>query len=186
MFPDLGWGVAHHLRLGASRRALRVIRGAENRLRCAQPLSTPMGYMPRTKEPLVDPNQAIQKHAQWKVAFLEAVSANKPMNAAVLSRDNRCELGKWLYGEAQAIYGLRPAHSQCLARHAAMHVEAGRVAAMLNARYKDEAERMIANGSAFSEASQAFILSLIELENEFAVDRRDWNHEDRQGEQPWI
>jgi len=122
----------------------------------------------RAKEPVVDPNQAIQKHVQWKLKFQQAVAASRPMDPLVLAKDNQCELGKWLYGEAQALYGTRTAHAQCLVRHAAVHVEAGKIAAVLNAQCKEEAKGMLANGSPFSEASNAFILALIELHNQIA------------------
>lgn len=121
----------------------------------------------------MDPNQAIQKHAQWKVGFQRAVLANEPMDVAVLAKDNQCELGKWLYGEAQARYGMRAAHGQCLAHHAAVHVEAAKIAAVLNAQCQNEAEHMLASGSPFLKASTAFILSLIELENQ-NVTEREW------------
>jgi hypothetical protein len=37
---------------------------------------------------------------------------------------------------------------------------------MINAHRNDEAERMLANGSPFSEASKAVAVALIELQNE--------------------
>ncbi len=116
-------------------------------------------------------NEAIRKHARWKAWFQQAVAAGELMNAAILAKDNQCDLGKWLYGEAQSLYGMRPAHALCLARHAAIHVEAARVAAVLNAQCRDEAERMLAVGLPFSQASSALILALIELENQAAAER---------------
>ena len=128
------------------------------------------------KESVVDLNEAIRKHARWKARFQQAVSAGEPMDAAVLAKDNQCDLGKWLYGEAQALYGMRPAHALCLARHAATHVEAARVAAVLNAQCRDEARRMLADGLSFSQASSAFILALIELENQALAERDRLTH----------
>jgi methyl-accepting chemotaxis protein len=120
----------------------------------------------RAKETFVDLNEAIQKHAQWKFRFHQALLNNEPMDAGVIAKDNQCELGKWLYGEARALHGQRKAHAQCLARHTAFHAEAGKVAGTINAKRKDEAERMLANGSPFSEASKAVAVALIELQNE--------------------
>jgi methyl-accepting chemotaxis protein len=119
----------------------------------------------------VDLNKAIQQHTRWRAWFQQAVSSGAPMDAAILAKDNQCEMGKWLYGEAQALYGMRTAHTLCLARHAAIHVEAARVAAVLNAQCRDEAQRMLADGRSFSQASSAFILALIELENQAAAER---------------
>ena len=127
----------------------------------------------------MDLNEAIRKHARWKAWFQQAVSDGEPMDAAILAKDNQCDLGKWLYGEAQALYGMRPAHALCLTRHAAIHVEAARIAAVLNAQCRDEAERMMADGLSFSQASSAFILALIELENQAAAERDRLAHEPR-------
>jgi len=114
----------------------------------------------------MDLNEAIQKHSQWKFRFHQALMTGEPMDAGAIAKDNRCDLGKWLYGEAKALHGQRKAYAQCLARHSAFHAEAGKVAVAVNARLKGEAERMLANGSPFSEASRAVALALIELQNE--------------------
>jgi len=114
----------------------------------------------------MDLNEAIQKHAQWKFRFHQALLKKESMDAGVIAKDNQCELGNWLHGEAKTLYGQRKVHAQCLARHADFHTEAGKVAAVVNARRTDEAERMLANGSQFSEASKAVSVALIELQNE--------------------
>lgn len=124
----------------------------------------------------MDLNEAIRQHTRWKARFQQAVWAGEPMDAALLAKDNQCDLGKWLYGQAQARYGMRPAHALCLARHAAIHVEAARVAAVLNAQCRDEAQRMLADGLSFSQASSAFILALIELENQAVAERERLPH----------
>jgi len=114
----------------------------------------------------MDLNEAIQKHAQWKFRFREALLKNESMDANVIAKDNQCDVGKWLHSEAKSLYAQRPAYAECLARHAAFHAEAGKIATTINAHHKDEAERMLANGSPFSEASKAVSVALIELQNE--------------------
>jgi methyl-accepting chemotaxis protein len=118
------------------------------------------------KETTVDLNEAIQKHAQWKFKFRQALLTNQTMDAAAISKDNNCELGKWLHGEAQTLYGHCKAHAKCIKDHAAFHVEAGKLAVAVNAKRKDEAERMLAAGSAFSEVSKIVAVTLIELQHE--------------------
>ena len=88
------------------------------------------------------------------------------MDAASISKDNNCELGKWLHGEAQTLYGHCKAHAKCIKDHAAFHVEAGKVAVAINARRKEEAERMLRADSAYAEASKRVAVALIELQNE--------------------
>jgi methyl-accepting chemotaxis protein len=113
----------------------------------------------------VDLNAAIQKHAEWKFKFRNAIFSNEPMDAVAISQDNRCEIGKWLHGEAQTLYGKSPAYARCLADHAAFHAEAGKVAAAINQKKQNEAETMISADSAFAHASKKVGLSIVELKN---------------------
>ena len=50
--------------------------------------------------------------------------------------------------------------------HAAFHAEAGKIATAINARKKEEAEKMLAAGSAFAEASKHVSVAIVELGNE--------------------
>ena len=111
----------------------------------------------------MDLNVAIQKHAEWKFKFRNAIFSNETMDAAAIAKDNNCEFGKWLHGEGKALYGQSPRFAICVAGHAAFHVEAGRIAAAINAKKSGEAEKMIAAGSAFSEASKKVSLAIVEL-----------------------
>jgi methyl-accepting chemotaxis protein len=113
----------------------------------------------------MDLDSAIQKHAAWKFKFRNALYSNEPMDAAAISKDNNCEMGKWLHGEAKALYGKNGSYAKCVADHAAFHVEAGRVAVAVNAKKADEAERMMAAGSQFAEISKRVAVSIIELKN---------------------
>jgi methyl-accepting chemotaxis protein len=113
----------------------------------------------------VDLDNAIQKHAEWKFKFRGAMHNNEQLDAAAISKDNNCEMGKWLHGEAKTLYGQTAGQAKCLADHAAFHVEAGKVAAVINARKIEEAERMMAPGSAYDQASKRVGVSIIELKN---------------------
>jgi methyl-accepting chemotaxis protein len=113
----------------------------------------------------VDLDQAIQKHAEWKFKFRNALHSNELMDAAAISKDNNCEFGKWLYGDAKTLYGKADGYAKCLTDHAAFHVEAGKVAAAINAKKPEEAERMMASGTAFDLASKKVGVSIIELKN---------------------
>lgn len=114
----------------------------------------------------MDLNTAIQKHAEWKFKFRSAVHDNETLDAAAISKDNNCEFGKWLHGEAKAIFGKSAKYAQCVADHAAFHVEAGKVAAAVNTKKNDDVEQMIASGSAFAETSRKVGVSIVELKNE--------------------
>jgi methyl-accepting chemotaxis protein len=111
----------------------------------------------------MDLNTAIQKHAEWKFKFRNALLARAAMDANAISKDNNCEMGKWLHGDAAALYGNLPAYARCLANHAAFHVEAATVAKAVNALNKEDVERKRATGSAFSAASKKVGISIVEL-----------------------
>jgi len=114
----------------------------------------------------LDLENAIQKHAEWKFKFRTALSTLEPMDAIAIAKDNCCEFGKWLHGEARIQYGKFKSYQRCIADHAAFHIEAGKVAKAINAKKKDEAESMLASGSAYGEASKRVGISIIELINE--------------------
>ncbi len=113
----------------------------------------------------MDLDNAIQKHAQWKFRFIDALHTKEHMDAAAISKDNNCEFGKWLHGDAKAEFGQVGSYAKCVADHAAFHVEAGKIAVLVNANKTQEAERLMAKGSAYDEASKKVAVSIIELKN---------------------
>jgi methyl-accepting chemotaxis protein len=114
----------------------------------------------------VDLKMAVQKHAEWKYKFRTAMTTSEPMDAATISKDNCCEFGKWLHGEAKAPHSHLGSYAKCLSAHAAFHVEAGKIAALINSQKKDEAEQMLAAGTPYHEASKRVGIAIIELNNE--------------------
>lgn len=113
----------------------------------------------------MDLNTAIEKHAEWKFKFRNALASNEQMDAAAIAKDTYCDVGKWLHGEAAELYGENPAHAKCLVEHAVFHIEAGKVARAVNARDINEVEEMLSSESAFSEASKRVGISIVELKN---------------------
>ena len=73
-------------------------------------------------------NEAINKHTDWKIKLRAAINNKETVDAATLSRDNACELGKWLHGEGKTAFGQRPSFAKLVAAHTAFHLEAGKVA----------------------------------------------------------
>ena len=113
----------------------------------------------------MDLDLAIQKHAEWKFKFRTAIHQNEQLDASAISKDNNCEFGKWLHGEAKAQLGRLGSYVKCVADHAAFHTEAGKVAAAINAKKLEEAEKMMASGTPYSEASKRVGIAIIELKN---------------------
>jgi methyl-accepting chemotaxis protein len=103
----------------------------------------------------MDLDNAIQKHAEWKTKFRTAISQHEKVDAAAIGKDNVCELGQWLAGPARHHYGTLPEYRECMANHTAFHVEAGKVAVIINAGKYAEAEEMMSSGTPYARASTA-------------------------------
>ncbi|PJA27050.1 MAG: chemotaxis protein [candidate division Zixibacteria bacterium CG_4_9_14_3_um_filter_46_8] len=117
----------------------------------------------------MDLNQAIAKHAEWKMKFRSAISRQETMDAVAISKDNCCEMGKWLYGEAKAKLSGLKSYAECVAKHAAFHIEAGKVAHAINAKKYAEAENMIGSNTPYMAASNAVGSGIIHLKKEAAL-----------------
>jgi methyl-accepting chemotaxis protein len=109
-------------------------------------------------------DEAREKHAQWRVKFRNAITKKETLDPAVIARDDRCDLGKWLHGEARAKFSTLPAYAECMKHHAHFHVEASKVAERINAAKYDEAQAMLGMGSGFSRASASIGTALDQLE----------------------
>jgi len=113
----------------------------------------------------LDLNDAIRKHAEWKFKFRNALHDGTALDAGAISTDNNCEFGKWLHGEARQAFGEEKAYPTCVAEHAAFHRAAGKVALAVNAKQKEQVEKLIAPGSEFAETSKKVSVAIIELQN---------------------
>ncbi|MCK9395546.1 MAG: methyl-accepting chemotaxis protein [Methylobacter sp.] len=119
-----------------------------------------------SEEAGIDLDKALEKHSEWKVKLRAAISKREEMDAATISKDDCCDLGKWLHGDAKSQLGHKPSYSDCVSKHAAFHIEAGRVASMINAKKFSEAETMLGNGSFFVSASTAVGVAIMRLKKD--------------------
>jgi len=120
-----------------------------------------------TKESIMDLNEALTRHAGWKLKFRTAISKKETMDSETISKDNYCEFGKWLHGEAKSKFNKFSSFSECVTKHAAFHVEAGKVADAVNDKKYDEATAMIDNlDTPYTKASMAFGVAIMHLRNE--------------------
>lgn len=111
----------------------------------------------------MDLDLAIEKHSQWKLKLRTAIAKKESMDAAVIGRDDACELGKWLHGEAKASLGRLPSYAACVAKHAAFHVEAAKVAKAINSHEYTAAEAMLGAGTPYIAASSAVGVAIMTL-----------------------
>ena len=111
---------------------------------------------------------AINKHAAWRMKFRTAMNMKEKMDAATIGKDNCCELGKWLHGPGKAEFGRLPSYSACVDAHKAFHVEAGKVAVLINDGKYTEAEKLLGAGSKYSQISTQIGGILIKLKHDLA------------------
>ena len=111
----------------------------------------------------MDVTKTIEAHAQWKTKFRAAISKQETLDVTAIAKDNCCELGQWLHGDGRKRHGTLASFKDCVAKHAAFHTEAGKVARLINAKKMQEAEQQLANGTVFSMASTSVGVALSRL-----------------------
>lgn len=109
---------------------------------------------------------AIQKHTEWRMKFRKAMQSKETMDAGAISKDNCCDLGKWLYGDGAKECGSCSTFQPLITAHKNFHVEAGKVAAAINAKKFAEAEKMIGPGSDYLKASTVTGGAILKLKHE--------------------
>ncbi len=114
----------------------------------------------------MDLDSAIGKHAEWKIKLRSAISKQEAMDVPTISKDNCCELGKWLHGEAKTKWGRLASHAACITKHAAFHVEAGKVAKAINEKKYTAAEAMLGSSTPYASASSAVAGAIMHLKKE--------------------
>lgn len=98
-------------------------------------------------------DEAITKHAEWKVKFRSAMGKKEQLDAGAIRLDNRCDLGKWLHGEGKVSHGSAADFSALVTKHAEFHKVAGKVAEVINTGNYEQAEKMLASNTEYAQAS---------------------------------
>lgn len=111
----------------------------------------------------MDLSDAIAKHEQWRVDFRGAMARGEIVDEDAIARDNCCELGRWLYGEGRAKHEKLSEFIDVIKDHKNFHVEAGRVAKLINKKRYTEAESAMNAVSPYASASSAVALALTRL-----------------------
>jgi methyl-accepting chemotaxis protein len=107
--------------------------------------------------------KAVQAHLDWKRKLHEAIEGRgDPIDAAVVSCDDRCALGQWIYG-AGGRFAKYAEHGSLRSSHADFHRCAGNVARLAQAGRKGEAEQIL--NTEFHEASRETIVRMRALQN---------------------
>jgi len=111
----------------------------------------------------IDLMEAVRDHTEWRRRFRNAMAMQETLDAAPIAQDTSCALGQWLHQDAVHRFRHLDTYWACLDAHAAFHLQAARVAHLINEKRYYAAEKMLAGGTAFSEASMAVGLAIIRL-----------------------
>ena len=111
-------------------------------------------------------DHAISKHIEWKVKFMSTILKQESMDTETISKDNCCELGKWLHEDGKAQFGNLASYAICLDKHATFHKEAGKIAAKINEKKFSDAEAMLNAGQPYTTSSNNLYLAIKNLEKE--------------------
>jgi len=104
---------------------------------------------------------AIGAHGMWKARLRQAVdSGSSEFKVDVVRLDDRCDFGRWLYGEARQVHGSDSQFELVRKLHAEFHVEAAKVLGHAMAGNKGQAEASMGIGGQFSRVSSSLIGAL--------------------------
>lgn len=107
---------------------------------------------------------ALLTHFEWKLTFRTAILQQEKLDATQIADTCGCDFGHWLEHEGRINCGHFPGYAQLVENHRLFHLEAGRVAELINAGRYQEAEEAIAVGpSEYSRLSSAVGSGIAEL-----------------------
>jgi hypothetical protein len=107
---------------------------------------------------------AIDAHMKWKTRLENYINgtSDEDLSVEVVSCDDKCPLGQWLYGPGGEAYGAIQTFDDMKAMHAHFHTCAGGVLATAQQGRKDEALRMLDHGE-YVRASERLKMQLAKL-----------------------
>lgn len=120
----------------------------------------------------LDVERVLASHAEWKKRLHEAIVACEPLDAKTIGRHDQCPLGLWLHGEAKEKFGHLPSFGECVGAHAIFHLEAARVAQLVNQRRYVEAEFALNPAKAYDAASKRLTAAIGGLWRDAAVEQK--------------
>lgn len=110
----------------------------------------------------MDFTKAVDAHVVWKLKLQTAIRNNEQLDQEVISKDDQCEIGKWIHGEGEQ-YKDSDAYKTLRANHAHFHKCASNVVATINAGDSERALSMLEAGSEFTSTSTETVSSIIKM-----------------------
>lgn len=97
---------------------------------------------------------ALEAHIKWKLRLKGVIdgTGTEVLDPRVVSKDDQCVLGKWLYSDGQKKFGNLPAFKDVVNAHAHFHKCAGHTLELALEGKNTEAEKELVGGE-FAKAS---------------------------------
>jgi len=115
--------------------------------------------------------KAIAAHSAWKERLINTISSGtSDFDPEVVKLPDRCEFGKWLYGDGISEDSKEGKYySNCISLHATFHVEAGKILTLALQSNKTDAEALMSDDSVFTKTSSTLIGLLNEWKKESSL-----------------
>ncbi len=111
----------------------------------------------------MDFEQAIAAHSAWKTRLSKYLqNPDRSLQPDDLAADNKCELGKWIYGEGKKFANLSE-YATVKSHHARFHKIAADIVRRANAGEKVSQEVVVGAKGEFGSASAAVVLALMAM-----------------------
>lgn len=111
-------------------------------------------------------NEALAKDGELRGKLLAAIVGKHQLDTKGIAKVDSCMLGNWLHGEAERKFPFVKSYRPCVDAHAAYHAEMEKVARQINLGEYEQAEAMLANGSACAKAFVAMVTALAQLKKD--------------------
>lgn len=111
----------------------------------------------------MDLDKAMKVHAEWLTKFRSAIDNEQELDAQAICRDDKCELGQWLHGDAKQTYGEHEFYHNCVKAHAGFHTEAGKLAELINGKRFEQANAQLQTGTSYRDAANAVAMSIVKF-----------------------
>jgi len=117
----------------------------------------------------MDLREAYEEDKGLKDKFIAAIESKWQLDAAIVSKADRCVLGNWLHGEADRKFKFLKSYKPCMEAHDEFHTQAAKVARQINLGEYDAARAMLENGTPFSKSLTALGSALIQLKKDAKI-----------------
>jgi hypothetical protein len=109
----------------------------------------------------------VMTHVYWTTQLRFAMANNETLDVTTIEKDTCCGLGEWLHVEyAHLRHTPHSSYHDCVAKHAAFHIEAGKIAELINSRRYEDARQLFDCTSLFDHAYNSAETAFIRLQKE--------------------